>query len=91
MDYLIQSNVTFTSMINTFFMGIGFCYSIENKEYYDLPAVIIFPTAYMGYIMYKNKDNLIQIYENHIRLFVGLFVEIINTILDVYSKKNKFF
>jgi len=45
--------------VNSFLLGSGLCYSIQNGKYWHIPCVLLFPTAYTGYQMYKNKDEII--------------------------------
>jgi hypothetical protein len=46
-------------VITSVLFGSGLCYSIQNGKYWHIPFVLIFPSAYTGYQMYKHKDDLI--------------------------------
>ena len=39
-------------------LGSGLAYAIEKEQYMHLPIVIVFPTVYAGYHLYKNKEQL---------------------------------
>jgi hypothetical protein len=41
-----------------FFLGGGLCYVIEKKKYTHLPVVILFPSIYCGYNIYKNRSQI---------------------------------
>jgi len=45
--------------VNSFLFGSGLCYSIQNEKYWHIPLVLLFPAAYTGYQIYKNKDEII--------------------------------
>jgi len=45
--------------VSSFLLGSGLCYSIQNEKYWHIPLVLICPTAYTGYQIYKNKDEII--------------------------------
>jgi hypothetical protein len=40
--------------------GGGICYAIEQKNFWHLPAVIIFPSIYAGYQGYKNREQILN-------------------------------
>ena len=46
--------------ISLFFLGGGISYIMEEKKYTHLPVFILFPEAYCGYNMYKNRDAIIR-------------------------------
>ncbi len=43
--------------MRSFLGGAGLCYAINKREYLHVPLVIIFPSAYVGYHLFKNKDS----------------------------------
>jgi hypothetical protein len=43
-----------------FFLGCGTAYIMEEKKYTHIPVFILFPEAYCGYNMYKNRDKIIK-------------------------------
>ena len=51
--------VTPIGTFSSFLLGSGLCYSIQTKQYWDIPLVLLFPTAYSGYQVYKNKDTIL--------------------------------
>ena len=40
-------------------MGASLCYAIQNEKYWEIPVLVLFPTAYSGYHSYKNKDDIL--------------------------------
>lgn len=46
--------------ISLFFLGGGTAYILETKNYTHIPLFVLFPEAYCGYNMYKNRDALIK-------------------------------
>jgi hypothetical protein len=49
---IVKSNTHF------FFLGGGLCYIIEKKKYTHIPIVVLFPSAYCGYNIYKNRNEI---------------------------------
>ena len=47
-------------VISSFLLGSGLSYVIQNEKYMHIPLVLLFPTAYTGYHVYKNKDSVTQ-------------------------------
>ena len=47
-------------VISSFLLGSGLYYVIQNEKYWHIPLVLICPTAYTGYHVYKNKDSITQ-------------------------------
>ena len=47
-------------VISSFLLGSGLYYVIQNKKYMHIPLVLICPTAYTGYHVYKNKESITQ-------------------------------
>lgn len=41
------------------FLGMGLAYTIENNKYWELPVVILFPTVYSGYQLFKHRNSLL--------------------------------
>jgi len=41
-------------------LGAGLCYAVEKKEYIHIPIIIIFPSIYIGYNLYDNKEKVIR-------------------------------
>jgi hypothetical protein len=46
--------------LRNLFCGIGLGYAFQNKYYLHVPLIVIFPTPYIGYQSYKNRDNIIN-------------------------------
>jgi hypothetical protein len=58
------------STTNNLLLGASIYYSIETEKYLHIPLVILSPSIYAGYHIYKNKDNILQWFrkfsqENH--------------------------
>ena len=47
-------------VISSFLLGSGLSYVIQTEKYWHIPLVLICPTAYTGYHVYKNKDSITQ-------------------------------
>ena len=47
-------------VISSFLLGSGLSYVIQNEKYMHIPLVLLFPTAYTGYHVYKNKESITQ-------------------------------
>ena len=47
-------------VISSFLLGSGLSYAIQNEKYMHIPLVLLFPTAYTGYHVYKNKESITQ-------------------------------
>jgi len=67
MNYQLIINQTLSNAkplgtISSFLLGSGLCYTIQNQKYWHIPLVLFFPTAYTGYQIYKNKDDVIIMY-----------------------------
>jgi hypothetical protein len=45
-------------------LGAGLCFAIENKKYWETPVAFIFPSIYVGYQSFKNRDNIISYIKN---------------------------
>ena len=48
------------SPVRNFFMGAGLCYSLDQKKPWHIPVVLVAPTVYAGYQMYKQRDPIAQ-------------------------------
>ena len=46
--------------LSSFLLGSGLYYVIQNEKYWHIPLVLICPTAYTGYHVYKNKESITQ-------------------------------
>lgn len=46
-------------------LGAGLCFAIENKKYWETPVVFIFPSIYVGYQSFKNRDYIISNIKNY--------------------------
>ena len=55
----IIPRVTPNGILSSFLLGVGLSYSIETENYSHIPVVLLFPTAYSGYQVYKNKDIIL--------------------------------
>jgi len=51
-------NYVIPNTASMFFLGGGLCYIIEEKKYTHLPIVILFPSIYCGYNIYKNRNKI---------------------------------
>jgi len=40
-------------------LGAGLCFAIQNKFYTHLPIIVLFPSIYVGYHTYNNKDDIV--------------------------------
>jgi hypothetical protein len=40
-------------------MGASLCFAVQNEKYWEMPLIILFPTAYSGYYAFKNKDDIL--------------------------------
>ena len=57
------SQVVTTYVIGTtrnILLGIDLCYAIEKEKYYHIPAILVFPSIYTGYQVYKNKKTIVD-------------------------------
>ena len=46
------------TFISALFGGAGIYYAIEEKKYYKIPIACVFPSAFVGYHLYKNREDL---------------------------------
>ena len=47
------------SMIGTtrnLFLGSGLAYAVQKEDYLHIPVIVLFPSVYVGYHSYMNKD-----------------------------------
>jgi len=42
------------------FLGAGLCFAIENEKNWEIPIAILFPSIYIGYQSFKNRDTIIS-------------------------------
>jgi len=42
-------------------LGAGLCYAIKQEYYLHIPLIVVFPSVYVGYHMYENKEQLIKL------------------------------
>ena len=54
-NHYISSNVK-----SYFFLGGGLSFALERKKYIEIPIVLLLPTAYCGYHIYKNRSSILQ-------------------------------
>jgi hypothetical protein len=40
-------------------LGAGLCFAIQNKFYTHLPIIVLFPSIYVGYHTFNNKDDIV--------------------------------
>jgi hypothetical protein len=41
-------------------LGAGLCYSVEHNNYSHIPLVVVFPSIYAGYHMFKNREKILR-------------------------------
>lgn len=46
------------SNFSNILIGAGLCYSIENEKYSDIPIILLFPSVFTGYNIYKNRREI---------------------------------
>jgi hypothetical protein len=46
----------FFGTTRSIFAGGGLCYAIQKENYIEIPLILVFPSAYAGYHLYKNKE-----------------------------------
>ena len=46
--------------LRNLFAGAGLCYAVQNKKYEEIPLTLFFPSVYVGYHVYKNKEDVVQ-------------------------------
>jgi len=51
-------NYMIPSTMRNILLGAGLSYSIQNEKYLHIPVVLLAPSIYTGYQMYKNKDKI---------------------------------
>jgi hypothetical protein len=42
-------------VVRSLLLGAGVAYALEKEQYMHIPIVVLFPTVYAGYQLYKNK------------------------------------
>jgi hypothetical protein len=56
---IFHHNISVTNFVTSLFMGGGLCYTFEQKKYWHIPLVVLFPSVYTGYHLFKNHDKII--------------------------------
>ena len=59
-ESLKHSTLHVTGTIRNVLLGAGLNYSIERKEYLHIPLILIFPSIYAGYELYRNKNTVVD-------------------------------
>ena len=54
------------SSFRNLLLGASLAYAVEKESYAPIPLIVIFPTPYAGYHIYKNKDNIVNWISNKI-------------------------
>lgn len=54
------------SNFSNMLMGAGLCYAIENQKYSDIPIILLFPSIFTGYNIYKNRIEIYREIQRHI-------------------------
>jgi len=44
-------------------IGSGLCYAMESGNYSDIPMILMFPSIYTGYNIYKNRREIYRTIE----------------------------
>ena len=39
-------------------LGAGLCFAIQNEYYLHIPIILLTPSVYAGYHLYKNKERV---------------------------------
>lgn len=52
-----QRHVLFTTT-RSFLCGAGLAYAISNEKYVHIPLTVVVPSAYAGYQVYKNRNDI---------------------------------
>ena len=53
-------NVSVNGIIPSLFMGAGFVHALEEKKYLYLPCYLFLPVLSTGFLLYKNKDDVVR-------------------------------
>jgi len=40
--------------------GAALCYAIQDSKYIHIPIILIFPSAYTGYQVFKHKEKIVD-------------------------------
>lgn len=54
-------------IISNIFMGAGIAYAISREKYSHIAIPILFPSAYVGYNVYKNRELIYTSVKEEIR------------------------
>jgi hypothetical protein len=46
--------------LRNLFAGAGLCYALQNKKYEEIPLALVVPSVYVGYHVYKNKEDVVR-------------------------------
>jgi len=49
-------NVRHYGAVRNIFLGANLCHAMEKENYIHIPFIIVIPSIYTGYNVYKNKD-----------------------------------
>ena len=60
LNHSIQT-IAVISVTRNLLMGAGLAYCIQQKNYLHIPLVVIFPSPYAGYHIYKNQDAILKV------------------------------
>ena len=58
LNLTIKKKIVTVSNFSNILLGAGLCYAIENKTYSDIPLIILFPSIFTGYNIYKNRKEI---------------------------------
>ncbi len=51
-------SIRITTYMTNLFRGIGIAYCIEKEKYMHLPITLMFPSIYLGYQIFTNKEYI---------------------------------
>lgn len=51
------------SNFSNMLIGSGLCYAMESGNYSDIPMILMFPSIYTGYNIYKNRREIYRTIE----------------------------
>lgn len=54
----VKNKIITVSNFSNMLVGAGLCYAIENQTYYNIPFILLFPSIFTGYNMYKNRREI---------------------------------
>lgn len=50
----------FTGPVRNLFLGGSLCYAVQQEKYWHIPVLLLFPSVYAGYNLFKNKTELLN-------------------------------